>query len=367
MKHKYWIILIIVVAAIAAGIIYYANLPFADYSPISIHHKTKTQSSTTTAKEDLKDWKTYKNDEYGFEFHYPKYLYLKEPKDLKFHYFNKESSMVVILENTKLELLRSGGLLPDNAQPGVNVAMDGYDIIIEVRPNPQRLSLRQWANQNIEGADTISDSQLAGLPALEYIFSDVGGYNGILFENNNSVYDMIISPACEADCGQKIFDEQQQVYKEILSTFKFTQPQVDTSTWKTYRNEEYGFEFKYSVNECGNLDYCDPIQICNNSEQCPGVLRLDFGVNNDGPTNANYSLEVGKDNGIDALKDVRQDTNLKIVEEQQVATSGAVWTILRFKDKTSAKESSVAVTKHNNLDFTLSGDYVPIGSLVFIK
>src|SRR3989338_3150134 len=40
------------------------------------------------------------------------------------------------------------------------------------------------------------------------------------------------------------FDLKTLKIPEVISTFKFIDS-IDTSTWKTYRNEEYGFEFKY--------------------------------------------------------------------------------------------------------------------------
>ena len=48
--------------------------------------------------------------------------------------------------------------------------------------------------------------------------------------------------------------DHRKIVDQILSTFKFISPQAsttDTTGWKTYTNEEYGFEFKYPQSVLG--------------------------------------------------------------------------------------------------------------------
>jgi len=82
----------------------------------------------------------------------------------------------VVLESTKQELLRTTGVLPPGAKPGVNVTMDGYDITVDVEPNPQNLSLSQLS-AGLQ-ADATSVLDVAGVQGVEYFFGDAGGYNG---------------------------------------------------------------------------------------------------------------------------------------------------------------------------------------------
>ena len=67
-EPKYWAIVILAAIATGAGAVYYARQPAPDLGPIVVHHQARTASSTA---EDLKDWKTYSNNEYSFELKYP--------------------------------------------------------------------------------------------------------------------------------------------------------------------------------------------------------------------------------------------------------------------------------------------------------
>lgn len=49
-------------------------------------------------------------------------------------------------------------------------------------------------------------------------------------------------------CKEGTGEECQKDFNQILSTFKFTKPIADVSTWKTYKNTKYNYEFKYPDN-----------------------------------------------------------------------------------------------------------------------
>ena len=90
--------------------------------------------------------------------------------------------------------------------------------------------------------ETVEEKSLnfAGYPAIEYMYTYVGDNNSgsvlarkVSFVKNNLIY---LIECGEANC------------EKILSTFKFIEP-IDISTWQTYCNEEYGFEFRYPSDE----------------------------------------------------------------------------------------------------------------------
>ena len=70
MKPKYWVIILLAAVATGASAVYYAQQPVPDLGPIVVHHHVKQPLANTTLDTDLKGWKTYRNDEYGFGFSY---------------------------------------------------------------------------------------------------------------------------------------------------------------------------------------------------------------------------------------------------------------------------------------------------------
>jgi hypothetical protein len=56
---------------------------------------------------------------------------------------------------------------------------------------------------------------------------------------------MVFVPVNDVLISFNVLDKtEEKILNQILSTFRFLD-EVDTSTWQTYTNEEYGFEFKY--------------------------------------------------------------------------------------------------------------------------
>ncbi len=133
----------------------------------------KTFSTITNPSLDIKDWKTYKNEKYGFK--YPKDWGVEE----QFIMHSQASSTIIFKQD---------------------------------------------------------------LGEIE-----IGGYG--------DCYTMAISHSEPATkCEQKdnfiIYTWSKDknilnIFDEVLSTFKVTDVEVNTSDWKTYKNDKYGFEFMY--------------------------------------------------------------------------------------------------------------------------
>ena len=144
------------------------------------------------------DWKTYRNDEYGFEFKYPINLTFRE----------------------SLPSGTNGTVMFSNPNDGM------VEFNATVFLNTEQLSkgLDSWVDQG----EVLIDGQKARKMIAEN-------------ENSTNILYLIASKNTSISFSQNNFGEQ------ILSTFKFIDQTTDTSNWKTYRNDKYGFEFKYPV------------------------------------------------------------------------------------------------------------------------
>lgn len=91
--------------------------------------------------------------------------------------------------------------------------------------------------------------QVDGMPALKWIFyhetnGRIGGFT-IVFGGGNYFYNINgEKPSVSGSyLPEEFSEEQRRIYDLFLSTFRFSKNEI--TNWKTYRNEEYGFEVKY--------------------------------------------------------------------------------------------------------------------------
>lgn len=155
------------------------------------------------------DWKTYKNYEYGFEIKYPDDWGLSEDEkfwgfgpnsiqeDTLFTVYITDSVPIIGKENPNQEIIKiensTFNNFPAKAVYIKNISADETSVRLFIERDEAIISL---------GQPTLNDSD----------YPSDHKYNGVI--------------------------------NQILSTFKFIES-IDTSTWETYRNDEYGFEFKY--------------------------------------------------------------------------------------------------------------------------
>ena len=209
MQPKYWAIIILATVAISASGIYYASQPAPDLGPVVVHH---------TKADEFKNWKTYTNERYSFGFKYPQEWETRDSAD-----------GIVTLSSIK----------PDPDFVSMLFALDG-------NANPGRLGMREFYNSHfkkIYSSRTINDEDvmISGVSIVKIrltqriFFKGIGDENMFFLARGSDVFQISYNSSLKYD----------KTYDQILSTFKFTSPSTDTTTWKTYLNKEYAFEFKY--------------------------------------------------------------------------------------------------------------------------
>lgn len=152
-------------------------------------------ASTEPSGIDTSEWKTYRNQEYGFEVKYPKHWTVKDFSNFMFIGFTSPKSQ--------------------SASP----SGFGYtgEIKIRIRKNPRKLSIDDFYN-GIEGPDLFSGTQ-------KYSTLEIGGklarrYTGVLGLINSTI---VVVPYQDIfieieDIGERY---QDGIFNDMISTFKF--------------------------------------------------------------------------------------------------------------------------------------------------
>jgi hypothetical protein len=201
LKPKWLVPVIIVVGIIVLGLITWGGYELFKPAP------SKLPGAGEIEQDQFKNWKTYRNEEYGFEIKYPE-RWLVEVKD------NPPKPLGCV---QRIYLRK-------------DIGSAGVDILIFA--NPLKSSIREWLSQ--QGAeDSFEGISLNTIPALKSDKSDSGSYF-LYVARGNYIY--MIDVVKFSD--KTIVDIQNQ----ILSTFKFIEKAQTLSPKEAYLKMKAEFD-----------------------------------------------------------------------------------------------------------------------------
>lgn len=192
-------------------------------------------------KNDISSWQTYRNEKYGIEFRYPKdWMEDVDNRGVVFNGVKKDD------KNTSRPYMQA----------------DAY-ITIFLVDNPKNLSIQDMFNAINKNCLEDIKMNFMGCPGAE----NVSAWKNIVLDGAQawrSGMRSIPENVPVDDVYIKLQDKYlvlrafsitdtkiqkpvniEYIFNQVISTFKFIDSDNNTADWQTYRNEKYGFEFKY--------------------------------------------------------------------------------------------------------------------------
>ena len=201
---------------------------------------------------DTSNWKTYQNGRYGFEFNYPLYYTLEKGTNDYALLYRTEHKKAAWSFNLTVEQNRFDSRLSfeefvkksvlDNCVVNDNPNGSTYCTeVTEIKPfvNENKISgyeiyLNEITEDSLNGK--ISNRIKGPVFAMD-VFKQTQAYihaQGIFFDFDGKKDEEVLSK-----------QEKQKLTNQVISTLKFIEKKDDTASWRTYKNEKYGYEFKY--------------------------------------------------------------------------------------------------------------------------
>jgi len=261
---KYILIILILAVIVGGGILGYSRYFKKEISSLSKFPEIK-KPEKSKIEEETADWVTYKNEEYGFEFKYP-----KEFAENKFCMARETEGGIEVGRFIYISIEDSKGL---------NLS-EYIDSVF-----PKEFNIESKENITVGGEEAVK---------IIYSFSGPGAYGEAVFLlKDKKAYLFEFAYGNNPCVAHKLGIDEFDAFEYIISTFKFLEE--ETANWKTYRNEKYGFEIKYpsdvNVQDEGYIDYLNGIIIT----FCGGEYANYCGIQGAAPHSEIYFFKFEKD------------------------------------------------------------------------